>query len=552
MQVWVDARIISVERKPHETGCSCQFYVKYYVDSGPLGSEKGNLSKESVPYELDHIRILQRLDKDPVEDQYYRWSYAEDCTSLQKTKLFLGKFSADLSWLLVASVLRQTEFEVKSIQNKIVYQILGCEEDNDNDDGQGGSSSSDNHINAMNFKSEDDILTSKVIRFDPKETVEALPACDELDTETLTYYEAIDLRRSKRRNVQPERFLASDVVAESSTNWVRQWPIRTERIDEDEEDHEDEDDDMHLPISYLRYNKTGSLKEINQISLQNVRENINELAIVPVSNESEPLVACYDHDSQKNPGNGSDGESSEKYLIASSAIVQKSTTKPERPELKKKRRGRPPKSFKKPRLYEEEPKKSTAPEVEFTEYEQKWGIGGSSSGSGSSSKKKEKSKMKFDLEDDMWFHNNSWGKPSNKRGPQLNKFRPLSMRRNEHGVKVNYRKSSLSAGAYNRLINSYMRNIDNSASREENPSVIDQWNQFKESKTKTPSEMKIVVDEDSSSEDEEEVTEMDMLWKEMDFSLASAYIMEHHEVYLKRILVIWQFYVSVFGFWYIV
>ncbi|GFZ15068.1 chromatin remodeling 38 [Actinidia rufa] len=46
--VWLDAKIKSVERKPHEPNCACQFYVSFYATQGPLGMTMKTLSKEIV------------------------------------------------------------------------------------------------------------------------------------------------------------------------------------------------------------------------------------------------------------------------------------------------------------------------------------------------------------------------------------------------------------------------------------------------------------------------------------------------------------------------
>ncbi|XP_028125041.1 uncharacterized protein LOC114321974 [Camellia sinensis] len=60
--IWVDAKINSIERKPHEPKCTCQFYVSFYVTQGPLDMAKKTLSKETVLVQLDQISILQNLN----------------------------------------------------------------------------------------------------------------------------------------------------------------------------------------------------------------------------------------------------------------------------------------------------------------------------------------------------------------------------------------------------------------------------------------------------------------------------------------------------------
>ncbi|KAJ6683808.1 hypothetical protein OIU85_007498 [Salix viminalis] len=165
--VWVDAKISSIKRKPHVSHCSCQFFVNLYVNQGRLGSERATLSKETEAVGINEISIVQKLDNDPCEAdnnqqeaQFYRWECCVDCSLVQRSKLFKGRFSADLTWLLVASVLRQVEFDVRAVQNKIVYQILGGEKEQ-------CSLKSDNRINCVTFKVKDSILTPFVVQLVP-------------------------------------------------------------------------------------------------------------------------------------------------------------------------------------------------------------------------------------------------------------------------------------------------------------------------------------------------------------------------------------------------
>ncbi|KAM7261909.1 hypothetical protein ACFE04_020986 [Oxalis oulophora] len=88
-----------------------------------------------------------------------------------------------------------------------------------------------------------------------------------------------------------------------------------------------------------------------------------------------------------------------------------------------------------------------------------------------------------------------------------------------------YRKSTLSAGAYNKLINSYMKDIDSKVNKEE-PTIIDQWNNFKAGKF---SELANDDMDKSLVEDEGEMSENDMLWKEMEMALLSACLLDEDE-----------------------
>ncbi|KAJ6340163.1 hypothetical protein OIU77_008003 [Salix suchowensis] len=178
--VWVDAKISSIKRKPHK------------LDNDPC-----------------------EADNNQQEAQFYRWECCVDCSLVQRSKLFKGRFSADLTWLLVASVLKQVEFDVRAVQNKIVYQILGGEKEQ-------CSLKSDNRINCVTFKVKDSILTPFVVQLVPTDACsETGHISDTNGTKQSPCYDVASLRRSKRQNVQPERFLACDAPAETEIGWVR-------------------------------------------------------------------------------------------------------------------------------------------------------------------------------------------------------------------------------------------------------------------------------------------------------------------------------------------
>ncbi|KAK7379409.1 hypothetical protein VNO80_04868 [Phaseolus coccineus] len=107
--VWLDAKIKSIQRKPHNSGCSCLYYVNLYVNQGSLGREIRTLSKEVKVIGINEIAILQKLKRNTCEDQHYRWESSEDCSKLLHTKLILGKFGSDLSWLVVTSALKKRD-----------------------------------------------------------------------------------------------------------------------------------------------------------------------------------------------------------------------------------------------------------------------------------------------------------------------------------------------------------------------------------------------------------------------------------------------------------
>lgn len=177
---------------------------------------KKALIKEVTMVQIDQISILQKIEWNPCENKHYRWDLTEDCFSLHIYKLFTGKFSSDLSCLLVVSVLKQLEFYVSSIQNRIVYQIS-------DDDGDPCSPNSEGRSNAVNFKLENGVLVPVVIPFTPIETPEKGTGSG-IDGEELgSSFDVMGLRRSKRRYVQPERYLGCDDFSESDIDVVRMY-----------------------------------------------------------------------------------------------------------------------------------------------------------------------------------------------------------------------------------------------------------------------------------------------------------------------------------------
>ncbi|EOY17662.1 Chromatin remodeling complex subunit isoform 1 [Theobroma cacao] len=477
--VWVDAKISSIERKPHNSQCSCQFYVNLYVNQGPLGSEKVILSKETEVVGIDQISVLQRLEKHACDDQHYGWNFSEDCSELRRTKIFLGKFLSDISWLLVTSVLKRIAFDVRSVQNKIVYQILG-EDDS-------SPLNSHNYLHAVNFKVDNGISVSDVVRLDPHQNNEAGAACSAHEIRQWPVYDAMNLRRSKRRNVQPERFLGCDSSLETDISWVRTAPLRTGNWREEEEEQELEED-MNLPLSYLFGMNASTSKELTQCETSDVcksknisrefksdvagprkssvnyprrsgatnpRKHQNSLAIVPVSSESDPLASGHCH-APKFPR--SHAEEVEKVSLNYYSVKRSRTTH-----------------------------RKKIPALEYMDYESTWK-----------------------------------GRSFSKKG-QNKSHRSVHTRKEDYDEPITYKRTTISAGAYNKLINSYMKNIDSTFTKEE-PHIIDQWNQFKEAAS---SEMSRKTEpEQPSVEDEGDMSDTEILWREMELCMASAYFEE--------------------------
>ncbi|GLT78895.1 hypothetical protein SLA2020_504130 [Shorea laevis] len=482
--VWLDAKISSIERKPHESECSCLFYVNFYVNQGPPGLEKLTLGKDTEIVGLNQISILQKLEKGHCENQHYRWDFSEDCSTVPRTKIFLGKFSSDVSWLLVTSVLKQIAFDVRSVEKKIVYQIL----DDDN-----SPLISDNSLHAVNFRVENGISVSAVIQFGLFDTPDPSASCNADEGGQSSFFDATSLRRSKRRNVQPERFLGCDNILEPDPNWFlsgacRKWRKEEEEEEEEEEDYDDDDDDdddndanedMLVSLSDLfGMNPSSSVEHIQSkrkdivVSKDKAKssevksrwknpilsEHQNKLALVPVPSESDSLaIERYHH--PKSPRNYSeemDNISFKHYKLNGNRMTQR----------------------------------QKIPALDYMDYEFMW-------------------KRRF-------FNNRVQSKSHHSICSRRDRSR-----REDFDEPLSFRKTPLSAGAYNKLINSYLRNIDSTITKEE-PLVIDRWNEFKKGKL---SEKRIET-EQPSVQAEEEISEIEMLWREMELCMASAYLEE--------------------------
>ncbi|XP_039060217.1 SNF2 domain-containing protein CLASSY 1-like [Hibiscus syriacus] len=473
--VLVDAKISSIERKPHDSKCLCQFYINFYVNRAPLGSEKGSVSTETKVVGIDRIRILQKLEKHPCDDQHYRWNVSEDCSTLKKSKIFLGKFSSDMSWLIVTSVLKQIAFDVKSVQNKIVYQILAEDDES--------PSRYNNCLHAVNITSENGISVSNVIQFDPLENNEIDAAFRADETKQWPVYDAMNLRRSKRRFVQPERFIGHDCPPGTETTF---YLTAAHRINIRREEEDEQEADMDMPISHLLCMNASPSEELtlpetrdvtpnNNSTPKEVKSDVttsqkpsgkgrgrpratnrskhqNNLAIVPVSSKTDALASGNFH-VLRSPSN------------LSKEIEELST-------------------------YYYNMKRCRA------------------------SKQKKISALDYVDGGNVW-----------KGRPQPSKVQSKSYRSSQTRVEdfddpKTYKKTTLGAGAYNKLINSYMKNIDSTSIKDESH-IIDRWNQFKEA---TTAEMNRKTEpEQPQVEEEEEMSENEMLWREMELCMASTY-----------------------------
>lgn len=466
--VWLDAKISSIERKPHESRCACQFYVNIYINQHPLGAEKAPLHKDMNIVEIDQICILQKLERSPCQDEHYRWGSSEDCSSVQKTKLFLGRFLSDLSWLLVASVLKETTFDVRSEENKIVYEILGG-------DNGSCSSTSEKSSNAVNFRIENEVMTPLVKPYVSTDICDAGPICVLREDGTSPFYELTNVRRSKRRYVQPDRFLGCDGLSEADIGSVRTGLFVTNKLKEDDLPlallfH------AHTPSSHSEKHTEGrkkfnscqvdpyenqsackgksTSKEVVESGIVNPSENEIQLSIVPLACETDPVASRLDHHKDGIVGNHSGGirdTSSNYYYISGPPTMQRKNKS----------------------------------ELRDMEFESRW------KGDGSS------------------------------RKVHRRRYHTMRSRKERFNDGISYGKRTLTASMYYEVIKTYMKNIESTIKKEEQP-VVDQWG-FKGALGQKK------CNATTSNDDEEENSETAMLWREMELAITSNYLLEDDE-----------------------
>lgn len=431
---------------------------------------------------LNQISILQNFFKEQSTDQFYRWKFSEDCTSLMKTRLSLGKFLPDLSWLIVTSVMKSIVFHIRTVQTKMVYQIVTDE----------GSSSS---LSSMNITVEDGVSLSKVVQFNPADVVE-----DSQDLEIkqeAEFYpeedEVVELRRSKRRNVRPDRYSGCDYEPDTIDNWVRMMPYRygkwavVSMESEDEEDYSDEDgdanDDLYVPLSRLFRKKRTSFREEMMESRKGDivlveerrgrgfgrKERKSELSVIPFTPVFEP-IPLEQFGLNANCLGGGGGFSRSQYFD----------------EIEKYR------------------SKAVQYGKKMTEMEEM---------------------MEADL---CWKGPTNLGKSVQNRISRRSSRSVAPKTQDSEEPRV-YKKVTLSAGAYNKLIDTYMNNIDSTIAAKDGPTnVVDQWEELK--KTNFAFKPHGEIEETSSEDDEGETSENEMLWREMELCLASSYILDDNEV----------------------
>lgn len=493
--MWLDAKISSIQRKPHKSQCSCQYYVNFYVTQGSLGTEIRTLSKEVKAVGIDQICILQRIARNSSEDQPHRWASSEDCSTVAETKLLLGKFLSDISWLVATSVVKKVSFCSRSLQNKIVYQVLGSESD-----------SSDSHnshiINVVNFKVKDGTLVPIVSQLDvsshENRTIGHGNASHENshveDEVSPMSYEVEGLRRSKRRNIQPQRYIGCDVKT-LDVGRLRTWPYKMSKEKHDEksllEEDSSEEEDAESVQKVDNNNKVNSCKEIIVYRRRNK------------TNQNHDLVATSKVHDETGEG------SSSKYHDLINTLKPKKENSVEMLKL--------------------EPSNDPAMLSDHAEKVNDFSF----SSSRSRGRPKHKRKDSFGLDDDMGLETRWKGMGFSNGGDQVQQKRnhsTTSLRNRSSNIdeeERDHKGRTLNADACKEMIDSYLKSFNSMPTEEKGPSIADQWMETSNMGQKKEEEMSQRGEEEG---EEEEVSELDRLWQEMDSALASSYLHDETEV----------------------
>lgn len=479
---------------------------------------KKALSKDITMVQIEKISIFQKLEKNPCEDELYRWKFSEDSTSRHIFKLFTGKFASDLTWLLVTSVAKQLTFDVRSIEGQIVYQIW-------DGDTYTYSQNSEQCSKAVTFKLENGTLSPVVVSFAPTDAQNVTPDDELNDSGSLSLYDVLDLRRSKRRNVQPERYLGCDELPDPDIDISRIGLIRESKLD-----YEDipmalsvQDDHAHKTQKHRTDgHKTDRQEEMDKIissyrkevfgSLLNSQRNIKQMDLSSDSSDEEQEIIMNDqgeHPSQSaivplstenNSGAGEVYPLAAEVSGTSAADISKIVSK-----------------YYSDRAGNVDEKRTSR--TYYSKVEQQ---------------KKKKPAVNYSLVHSGW----GW-KAAYKRYPRAKRLR--STVTDWQNIYDHTRSSStrraFSASVYRELIRRCMTDIDSVVGQEQ-PPILDQWKEFQSNSSnqnegkekKDMDENEAGIPEEPEDSCEEEVSEIDILWKEMDMALASAYLLDEEVI----------------------
>ncbi|XP_047978811.1 SNF2 domain-containing protein CLASSY 1-like [Salvia hispanica] len=499
--VWVDAKIRSIERKHDGASCNCEFNISFYLDQGPdLYLLNKKLCKATTMLKIDQISLLQKLELKPLEGNYYRWGSSENCFSVQKSKLFSGMFCTDLSWLIVASILKQTAFDVRSINNHIVYEVTEYNPDR-------GQTDSPNHSYCLSFKVENEVLTPLVMQVDPTTKEEG---SEGRELGILCPYDPTELRRSKRRNAQPDRYLGCDNLPDYEVEVTRLGESKTYMKEYDESSSEEEEEE------YDEYRRALSVQDDNEFQQHRSGEKGSSSS---KRKSKDGAGNDVDSDAPKRKSSKKSGMSKfERALAALKAARLEDRSIVPTDGSADNGLDKNFMNFKAP----EENQKDIGEMVSKYFYM-----------NGFQSTQKRKTLDFMDVES-----GGRKGLKATRRKYQRVSSHTNSLKRDCFYVRESiydvrsFRKGSVTAQLCRELIRRCMNNIDATLKNEPvQPPVVEQWKEHQSkisSNEKEPDE-KPSGNNDEGVNNEEGISEIDMLWNEMEVALASWYLLDNNE-----------------------
>ncbi|XP_040382284.1 SNF2 domain-containing protein CLASSY 2-like [Oryza brachyantha] len=212
-----DARLITIKKNHQEDKCLCLFAVMLYKNQCPGNAEKVVTDRRAEVVTINNVFLLQKLQSEDFQDGSMKWSSSEDRLSLNRGKLLSARFSSEITHLIVLSILRGMEFNIKLVDCQIVYQIIKRDQSRYSLDSMAIPPGFGNTMEIISFQLRDEALWPTIrnipithveknnITEDKRFTVKS-EMDSELDVEVL--YEHVDLRRSKRLKTQPDRFMS--------------------------------------------------------------------------------------------------------------------------------------------------------------------------------------------------------------------------------------------------------------------------------------------------------------------------------------------------------
>ncbi|KAL8172373.1 hypothetical protein V2J09_024177 [Rumex salicifolius] len=542
--IWVEARIVSVERKPHDTQCACKFFVKLNDIQDHRAGLKGKLSKEVTEVTIEQISIFQRFDLKPADhNKHYRWAASEDCSSVLKTRVFLGKFQADVAWMVVTSVHKQFVFDIRSIQNRLVYQVLDASLD---------SFASDVHLSGINFKLDGELVVPVVIPFVPFSLLEPVPRVEEHEEEeeemAFSSYEFHEVRRSKRRHVKPDRYLGEIGLEEQDITALRiGWKSLKPDIEEEEmpplllsnettsdESSEEEEDEQSLRYEILT--RSSGTKDRKKKSLQDEElSKTDEKTTTKKKTKTISLSKLVSKDRENAPSEDVSAQK-RKHQAGKQKIQdeQHLAIVPVQHYKNQVAAGEQKHLQAEINLNND----SLEDDIPLKFYKRR---GKKGRGVGRSKKLSEMNSREEDDDDDddgvletkasrenykYWDDDKAQASTSTKQ-TRGRKHRPLFSSSykdsyTDHGSSsaASGKKKTLDAGAYKALISAYMKNIQLTIENKL-PEITDPLKQLFGDKDLNED---IEDSDEEETEEEEEDSELVMLWKEVDLTLAALYL----------------------------